>query len=175
MNEPVFVIGAVNRDVTVRTGLGGTRSVSRIRLHVRLRGRGEMALQTGGVDAGHAQQLRIRAAVRRVTGCAAGLPDCFVFIDPGAGYVGVALEAPGNLLRNGRLQTLLKGAVRVVTDCAFGWAVISFMVNRRGELRLNRGVALVAKRGLRRLQQLPFLTGVDGMTVGATNIRGGVS
>ena len=65
--------------------------------------------------------------------------------------------------------------MRVVTDCTFGWAVVSFMVNRRGELRLNRGMALVAKHRLRRLQQLPFLAGVDGMTVGATNVRCGVS
>jgi hypothetical protein len=106
-----------------------------------------------------------------MAGRAARLPDGFVFVHPWAGHVSVAFEAHGNLLRDGRLQALLEGSVWVVTDCALDRSIVGLMVNRSTELRFNSGVALIAKRGLRRLQQLPFSAGVDGVTTGATDVR----
>jgi hypothetical protein len=134
-----------------------------------------MALQAGGVDVGHAQKLRISAAVWRVTGRATRLPDGFVFVHPGASHVSVAFEARGDLVRDGCLQALLKGAVRVVADGALDWTVVGFVMNRRGELGFNGGVAVVAKHRLRCLQQPPFFAGMDGMTTGAPDVRCSVS
>ena len=52
IREAVFVIGAVNRDMTTGAGPGGTRSVGGVDLGVGDCGRREVALQADGVYVG---------------------------------------------------------------------------------------------------------------------------
>lgn len=138
-------------------------------------GRWQVALQADGVDVGQVQELGIVAAVWRVARRAAYLFDSSVFVHPRAGQIGVALQTGGCLLRDSRLQARFKCAVRIVTGGALDGTVIDLMMHWRGELGLDTGVTLVAEDRLRRLQQLPFLACVDGMTTGAADVGCGVS
>ena len=52
VNKPLFVIRAMNGDMAVSAWLAGPRTVSCIGLRVSFRCRGQVALQTGGVDIG---------------------------------------------------------------------------------------------------------------------------
>src|SRR5450631_459211 len=72
----------------------------------------------------------------------------------------------------GGLQSLLlKRSMRVVTVAAFHQAFIHLVMKRLGEVRLDVGMASVAKRGLRSLQKVSFfLEAVDGMAIQAADI-----
>ena len=115
-----------------------------------------MTLQADGVDVCQGQELWVLAAVRCVAGGAASLFDGRVFVNPWSSKIGVAFQTGGCLLRNARLQARLECVVRIVAIGALDGNITSLVVHRLGELGLDTGVALIAKCGLRRLQQLPF-------------------
>jgi len=94
--------------------------------------------------------------VGRVAGGAASLFDGWVFVNPWSGKIGVAFQTCRCLLRNACLQARLECVVRIVTIGALNGSVAGLVVCRLGELGLNSHVALIAKCGLRRFQQLPF-------------------
>jgi len=129
-----------------------------------------MTLQANGVDVGQVEEFGIFATMRRMTGRAARLFDGSVFVHPWASEVSVALQTRGNLLRNASLEARLKGIVRIVTSGAPCRAIINLVVDRRGKLRFNRRVALIAKGRLQGLQQLLLLARMDGMATGATDV-----
>jgi hypothetical protein len=149
--------------------------VSRIHVGIGNRGRWEVTLQAYRVDVGEVQKLGIVAAVRLVTCRAAGLFDGSVFVHPWTYQVRVALQACGGLLRDRRLQSRFKCAVRIVTCGALDRVIIDLVMNRGGELGLDAGVALITEDRLRRLQKLPFLSCMDGMAASATDVGRGVS
>lgn len=98
-----------------------------------------------------------------------------MFIDKWPTRLGVALRADRVLIGR-RLQVVVpERAVRVVAVRAAHRAFVHLVVEWHAELRLHVVVALEAKRGLRRLQQLCLVFAlVDTMAARAADIRLGM-
>jgi hypothetical protein len=135
--------------------------VGRVHVSIGNGGRRQVTLQANRVDVCQIQKLGILTAMRRVTCRTARLSDRSVFVDPWTSKIRVALQTRGSLLRNPRLEARFKCVVRIMTFGAPGGAIIDFVMDRRGELCLNRGVTLIAKGRLRGLQKLTLLACMD--------------
>lgn len=134
----------MNRYVAIGTGLLRIWRVSCISLLIVESRRRQMALKADGVNVGQNEELWILASVRSMARRAANLFDRFVLVNPRSGQIGVALETCRHLLLDRTLQLLLQNGMRIVTGGTLHRAVIDLVMNGRGELVLDAGMASIA-------------------------------
>ncbi len=134
-----------------------------------------MALQADGVHIRFSQELWVLVAVGRMAGHAACLLHGAVLIYPRPGQLRVAFETGSNLLVDGGLQLRFEVCVRIVAGGALHRTVPGFMVHRLGELGFNTGVAFIAERRLRGLQQLRIFAGVYRVATDAAHAGSSVN
>jgi hypothetical protein len=136
--------------------------------------RRRVTLQADRIYVGAIEQARIRSSMGRVAGYAALGLDYVVLIDKGPRSFRMALHADRILLRGGLEAFLFECSVRIVAIGALHQAFIHLVVKGHGELRLHIGVALVAERRLRRLEQSLFLARVNVVAAQAANVTFGM-
>ena len=106
----------------------------------------------------------------RVAGCASLGPDRSMLEGERSAHIGMALGA--DCVRILRRPDIVgkKTAVHVVAVGALDQAFIHLVMDRHIELRLLVSMALVAERGLRRLEKLLFLAAMDVMAADAADV-----
>jgi hypothetical protein len=130
-----------------------------------------MTLQADGVDLGAIEQVRTRAAMRKVAcGAAFGL-HYGMFIHKRPGDFRVALRADDVLLRGRPLKLLSKSAVWFMTIRAQDQSLFHLVTRGHGECGLLVIMALKAELRFRCFEQILWFTGtMDAMAVDATFI-----
>jgi hypothetical protein len=136
--------------------------------------RRKVALVANTVNIGAVEQVWSLPSVRNVAGNAALALHGAVLIDERTGSFGVAPDTKGVLLDGWPATLHFVSAVRVVTIRALNQSLIHLVVEGRGELRLDIGVALVAEGRLRRFEQGLYLAVVNVVAACATYIARGV-
>ena len=108
-----------------------------------------VTLEAELVHLGPVEQMRIRRAVRRVTGQAALDLHGRMLVLERPGFIGVAVQTDG-LLRCGGAQLVGLGTtVRIVAITAPDQAFVHPMMSGLGKVRFDLAVATVTKEGLR--------------------------
>lgn len=140
----------MNGRVTKRARLILLRLIVECGTERRDAGSGEgMTLEAELVHLGPVDQMRIRRAVRGVTGQAALDLHRRMLVLEGPGFIGVAVQTDG-LLGCGSAQLVsLESTVRIVAITALDQAFVHPMMSRLGKIRFDLAVATVTKQGLR--------------------------
>src|ERR1700733_3105786 len=108
-----------------------------------------VTLETELVHLRPVDQMRIRRAVRRVTGQATLDLHRRGLVLERPGFIGVAVQTDG-LLRGGSAQLVsLESAVRIVAITTLDQAFVHPMMSGLGKIRFDLAVAPVTKQGLR--------------------------
>lgn len=101
--------------------------------------------------------------------------DRWMLVHPRTTFIRVTLRADHVLIDRGPQVVVLEGAMNVMAVSALDHALIHRVMEGHVELRPDIGVALIAKRRLRLLQQVLLDLGVmDVVTTDATQARLGV-
>lgn len=158
LHEYLAQIGAMDGRVAQNAGLILLGLV--VRRPQGAKRRSAVTLQTQQVDLGHAQEARIGRAVRCVATHAAFRFYRHVLVDEWPLPIGVALVANRVPAGRGTHLTQRRGAMHVVAVAAGDEPLIHAMVVGTGKLGACRGMASVAKFGLRLDQQLALFLGV---------------
>ncbi len=106
----------------------------------------------------------------RVAGCASLGPDWSMLEGERSAHIGMALGADRVRILSRPDIVGKEAAVHVVAVGALDQALIHLVMDRHIELRLLVSVALVAERGLRRLEQLLFLAAMDVVAADAAYV-----
>ena len=162
----------MNRRVAKRACLILLRLIMECGTERRDAGSGQgVTLEAELVHLGPVEQMRIRRAVRRVTGQAALDLHRRMLVLERPGFIGVAVQTDGLLGGGGAQLVGLETAVRIVAIAALDQAFVHPMMGRLGKVRFDFAVATVAKQGLRGRQQIARHVGrVLGVATGAPNI-----
>lgn len=173
VQEDVAEVRAMNARVTADTRLTlrrleMRRHCSETRSGVRRR---VMALSADRIHIGLNQKPGIRSAVRIVTGTAPFGLDRSMLIKKWSSRRDVAFGAHHELPGSRWERILPQPAVRIVTVSAVDQALSNVVAVWRRELWIHIAVALKAKSGLRRLEQIPGAAGrMNDMTADAAYI-----
>lgn len=174
LHEYLAQIGAMDGRVAQNAGLILLGLV--VRRPQGAKRRSAVTLQTQQVDQGHAQKARIGRAVRRVATHAAFRLHWHVLVNEGALLIGVALVADGIASGSGTHLAQRRRAMHAMAVAAGDESLIHAMVVGTGKLGAGRGMATVAKFGLRLDQQFAlFFRVMRAMAIEAADIVARVS
>ena len=165
-------IGAMDHGVAVNAGLQLRRSC--VHPVNRAGSNWAVALVAQGVDRGHIQQPGVLRAMRSVAGQAALRLDRGVLVHEWPAVLHVALGADRILIGRGPDVVVPKGAVNIMAVAALDQAFVHLVVEGHIECRLHIGVALIAERGLGRLEQRLLLAAVNVVAADAADARLGM-
>lgn len=119
-----------------------------------------MALVAERIHGSHRQHARILRAMRVVAAQTANAFDRSVLKDKGSAHIGMATSADRVGVCRSAQVVIAECSVDIMAVRTLHHALIDRMMKRHGELRLNVGMASVAKLGLRRNQQVLTDAGV---------------